>query len=194
MSDTETLRPLLTITAEQAALDELIAANGGEMTDEVEAAFDALQYDFGAKVDAYMARRAALLRDKAICEAEVTAVMAEAARLAARVKRCDAAVKSLEVRLEIAMSQRKIKEYERGRWRIVVTPNTPSVAPVKEPPTMRADLAALPEPLRACVRVKPAQAESYEWDRNALLKLYKETPAALAGVANVNTSTRLSIS
>jgi hypothetical protein len=190
----ETIRPLLTITAEMAELDRLIAENDGEMTADVEARFDALGFDFGAKVDAYLARRASLLVDMAVCAAEAAAVQEQADRLAARANRCKAAVKDLETRLAIAMQQRKLTEYERGRFRIKATPVLGAVQPIKEAPALRSDYAALPELLRNCVTVKPPVAESYEWDKNALKALHKTNPDAVKAVAVIAENLKVTVS
>lgn len=193
MSDTS-IRPLLSITAEMAELDRLIAENDGEMSAEVEARFDAIVSDFGAKVDAYMARRAGLLVSKAVCEAEANAVQAEADRLKARVKRCESAVKDLETRLAIAMQQRKLTEYERGRFRIKATPVLGAVTPVMPAPLLKGEYTALPDDIRACVRVIPPMAGGYEWDKNALKALYKTNPDAAKSVAVIAENLKVTIS
>lgn len=190
----ETLRPLLTITAEMAELDRLIAENDGEMTAEVEARFDALGFDFGAKVDAYMARRAALLVDAATCKAEAMAVQAEADRLHARAKRCETGVKDLEQRLAIAMSQRKLTEYERGRFRIKATPVLGAVTPIAPAPLLKHEYTTLPDDLRACVRVIPPMAGGYEWDKNALKAMHKTNPDAVKAVAVIAENLKVTVS
>jgi len=190
---TTAIRPLLTITAEMAELDRLIAENDGEMSAEVEAKFDALGLDFGAKVDAYLARRASLLVSLAVCKAEAAAVQDEADRLTARAKRCESAAKDLEQRLAIAMSQRKLTEFERGRFRIKATPVLGAVSPFVSAPALRTDYAALPEPLRNCVTVRPPAAESYEWDKNALKALHKTDPDAVRTVATIAENLKVTI-
>jgi hypothetical protein len=194
MSDAIPVRPLLTITAEMAELDRLIAENDGEMTAEVEARFDALGFDFGAKVDAYMARRAGLLVSAATCKAEADAVQAEADRLKARAKRCEAAVKDMETRLAIAMQQRKLTEFERGRFRIKATPVPGAVTTTAPAPLFKGEYTALPEDLRACVRVIPPMAGGYEWDKNALKALHKTNPDAVKAVATIAETIRVTIS
>lgn len=162
---------LLQITTAMAQLDALIAEHDGEMTPDVEAQFDTLGLSFADKVDAYMAKRQAFLRTAAACEAE-------AKRLTARARRCSTLAEALESRLLDRMKERDLKEHDGERFRVVRTANPYVVkAIVVDAPVMRGDITGLPEPLQACVAVTPATAESYAWDKAALIALYKERVA-----------------
>ena len=177
---------LLKITAAQNDLERLIAENDGEMSPEVEAAWDALGHSFAAKVDAYMARRAGLLARKKVCAAEQAACDDEAKRFGAKVKRCDADITSLEDRLTLAMEQRGMKEFDGERFRVCRKASPWKLGAVlADAPAMRADVAALPGDVRACVATIEATAESYQWVPASLKALHVQRLADIEALRAV---------
>jgi hypothetical protein len=170
---------LLQITAAMTQLDQLLEENGGELTPELEAQFDALGATFAEKVQAYLHKRQHALRVAAVCAAEEATATAEAKRFAARKKRCQALADDLERRLCEQLQARDIKEYEVDQFRVVRTANPYAVtARLQDAPVMRADVDALPAALIPCVKITPATAESYAWDNLALIARYRACVAA----------------
>ncbi len=169
------------------ALDALIADNDGEVTPEQEAELAALTGSIAGKAEAVAAKRAE-------CLATADACIDEAARLSKRAKTLQARAQWLERYLLTELANVGMQKVTGERFTISRTWNPPKAVPLIDAPTMRADLAALPEPIRECVRVTPAQAESYAWDRAALAKLAKTSPDALDGVAIIERTERVTIS
>jgi hypothetical protein len=169
------------------ALDALIADNDGEVTPEQEAELAALTGSIADKAEAVAAKRAE-------CLATADACIDEAARLSKRAKTLQARAQWLERYLLAELAKVGMQKVTGQRFTISRTLNPPKAVPLIDAPTMRADLAALPDPIRECVRVTPAQAESYAWDRAALAKLAKTSPDALEGVAIIERTERVTIS
>jgi hypothetical protein len=173
-----------------ALLSALYAAIGdadGEITPEQETELAALTGSVTEKAEACAAMRAELLATADACEDEC-------ARLAKRAKSLYARAQWLERYLLTELAKVGMDKVQGQRFTITRVPNPPAVLPIIDAPTMRADLAALPDPLRECVRVTPPQAESYAWDKAKLAALYKQTPEALEGVATVTRSERIKVS
>ena len=174
-------------TAALAALDAMIADADGEITPEQEAQLAELTGSIAEKAEAVAAKRAELLATADACEDEC-------ARLSKRAKALYGRAQWLERYLLTELAKANIPKVTGQRFTITRTLNPPKATPLIDPPTMRADLNALPEPVRECVRIKPAQAESYEWDRAKLAKLAKESPDAIEGVAIIDRTERVVIS
>jgi hypothetical protein len=169
------------------ALDALIADNDGEVTEAQEAELAALTGSIADKAEAVAAKRAECLAMADVCSGESD-------RLAKRSRRYVERAQWLERYLLTELAKVGMSKVTGQRFTISRTWNPPKAVPLVDAPTMRADLAALPEPIRECVRVTPAQAESYAWDRAALAKLAKTSPDALDGVAIIERTERVTIS
>lgn len=169
------------------ALDALIADNDGEITEQQEAELAALTGSIAEKAEAVAAKRAECLAMADVCSGESD-------RLAKRSRRYVERAQWLERYLLTELAKVGMQKVTGQRFTISRTLNPPKAVPLIDAPTMRADLAALPDPIRECVRVTPAQAESYAWDRAALAKLAKTSPDALDGVAIIERTERVTIS
>ena len=174
-------------TAKLIELDAVIGDADGEITPDQEALLAELTGSVNDKAEAVAAKRGEILATAGACEDEC-------ARLTKRAKTLHARAQWLERYLLTELTKAGIAKVAGQRFTITRTLNPPKAVPLIDAPTMRSDLAALPEPLRECVRVTPAQAESYAWDKAALAKLAKITPDALDGVAIIDRTERLTIS
>ena len=166
--------------------DALIADADGEITPEIEAQMAELRGSFDDKVDACVAKMREL-------QATADACMKEAERFEARCDRLNARAEWLKRYVHTQMTLANVTKVE-GRTAVVTRVlNPPKVIGVQDAPIMRADIDALPEPLRACVKISPATPESYAWDRAALVKLAKDHPDVVATVAVIDRTERISI-
>lgn len=169
-------------SAALVALDALIGDNDGEITPEMEAQADALTASFTEKVDACLAKRQEFQALSDLCANE-------ARRYAQRAKALQDRANWLDRYVVRCMEQAGRDVVEGERFRVKLTPNPPKVAGILiDPPAMRSDFDRLPPALREAVKVTPAAPESYAWDKAALLKLAKTDPAALDGVALIDTT------
>jgi hypothetical protein len=112
---------LLDITDDLSALDDLLAENGGDVTDPAVAAavdrwFAELDGALEAKADGYAALITTMRQ-----RAEVR--KAESDRLARRAKQDEASARFLADRLKSALEQRGVKKLETARFRIGVAGN-----------------------------------------------------------------------
>jgi hypothetical protein len=170
-----------------ATLDAIIEAEG-EITPEQEAELDASRASFADKVEACLAKRQEL-------RATADACTEEAVRLSQRARTLEARAEWLERYVLTQMTLTDTKSVQGSRFTATRTLNPPKVVAVTmDAPTMRADLAALPDALRECVKVIPPSAESYTWDKAKLLTLAKTSPDAVAGVAIIDRTERLKVS
>jgi hypothetical protein len=169
------------------ALDAVIAAAEGELTPEAEAALDDATLAWSEKADAVLAKRAEFL-------ATAAALTDESMRLAARATWMAAQAERLTDYLDRMMALRGTDRHEGGRFTAVRALSPWKVSAIHaDAPVFREDVEALPEPVRACVRVVPPQPERYEWDKRQMLSLAKEHPDALHGIASVTRDTVLRI-
>lgn len=181
----------LTLYERSAGIAEFydrIADAGGEITPEQEAEEAALNASRADKIEACCMKRAELMAVSYACDVE-------AGRLAKRARTMQARAEWMDRYMMAQMMVTNTDQVQTPRFTVTLTQNPPSVAALMvEAPAMRSDIETLPEPLRACVKVVPAQAESYKWNKAELLKLAKDNPDAVSGVAIIERSNRVVIS
>lgn len=174
-------------TAKIEAIYARIAELDGDLPPELEAELDAELGLWEEKAESVLTVRQELLTAAAACEAE-------AKRLAARAKACEGRAKWLLGYLLRQMQARELKTFDGTRFKATRMETTPYVAAIlKEPPAMQMDLDELPEPLRACVVVTPATAESYAWDKKSLAALAKAHPELAADVVTIGRGETLKV-
>ncbi len=173
-------------TAKLMELDRVIGDADGEITPEQEAEMEALAGSVNEKAEAVAAKRAELLATASVCEEE-------ADRLTRRAKTLTARAKWLDGYLLAQLTLAGITKVQGERFTISRVLNPPRAIVVADPPVMRSDVEALPEPLRACVTITPPKAESYAWDKAALVALSKIQPDAVQGVATIDRTERVNI-
>jgi hypothetical protein len=175
-------------TARIEAIYARVAELDGEMSPELEAELDAELGLWEEKAESVLTVRQELLATAAVCADE-------AKRLSARAKACEGRAKWLLTYLLRQMQARALKTVEAGRFKATRTETTPFVAAIlRDAPAMAMDLEELPEPVRACVTVTPATAESYAWNKTALATLAKAHPELAAGLVEIGRGETLRVS
>jgi hypothetical protein len=115
-------------------------------------------------------------------------------RLAARAQAIAAQAERLTTYVGTMMTLAGVTKHQGERFTASLVQNPPKVtALLADAPALRADVDALPEPLRGCVKVTPPTPEAYQWDKRAILALAKTDPELVAPIARIERDERLAI-